>query len=184
MVRNTSIQPVPHGRGQHTLDTRHSKGYVKSLAGDFKLHNPIKGNTRNKTIINLSDSLILIRDQLSLLEKGPSFIPYTDLIDQDRLEVQTQLTQYHGTLKLLTYFEDDQRATKTPFLPTFKWEPKLKDLPIEVGEIIDKDKEILKNWGKNHSRDPPNLTDGEKRALKTLMSETKTRRQGKLCPYE
>ncbi|MGL5903077.1 MAG: hypothetical protein ACRCZO_10375 [Cetobacterium sp.] len=116
-----------------TLDTGHSDSHVKSLAQNFKLNKQIGGQSSNKTIINLSDSLILNSDQLSLLEKGLSFAPYyTDLINQNRLEVQTQLSQYPQRLKLLAYFEDEQNDTKTPFLPTSKWEPELKDLPIAV----------------------------------------------------
>lgn len=142
------------------------------MAQSFKLNRNTGQTASDNTIINLSDSYILNQDQISLLQKRLSFVPYSNTVNQDRLETQFQLTQYHRRLKLLAYFNDNDKETRIPFLPKSKWEPKSKNLPMEVGEIMKKDWETLKTYDFNTPTDQPNLTKGEEEALKTLMSDS------------
>lgn len=141
------------------------------MDGPFKLLKPDSPKRGpQKLIINLSKSLILTKDQTSVLEKGLSFIPTPPKCLKKELLADIQ--SYHRRIKLETYFEGKKNSKeKVPFTHPSDWEPPLSSLPKEIGKVIRADNYAFKSlhWGIGRT---PNLTTGEKRALKELRDNT------------
>ena len=84
----------------------------------FKLSAPASRDTPrgNRSVINLSTSFLLTAAQFSVLDKGLTFIPSTD-IDPCELyqQVRSDMQQYHRRVKLAVYFRDHPPSEKLPF---------------------------------------------------------------------
>lgn len=72
-------------------------------------------------ILNLSKSFHPSPSQLSLLQKGLSFIPRPSSFNQELL--QRDILLYHRRLKLVDYYHDRKSREQIPFTLPSTWEP-------------------------------------------------------------
>lgn len=122
---------------------------------------------KHSNITNLSTSYILSEEERRVLEKGLTFIPTPRGLDNR--ELKRDLYVYHRRLRLLDFFKYNTDFPHTPFTEPSTWIPDLEMASESIQKLIKSDldslstlrpKKILK-W---------NLTEGEKKALKTLSS--------------
>lgn len=80
----------------HTLDPRNREGNVAALGGPFKmLREGHQVNQSQGTVVNLSQTRILNKDEMSVLQRGLSFIPRGTGMDGshcNRLDAEAGLT--------------------------------------------------------------------------------------------
>lgn len=137
----------------------------------FKLTSPdnLKCGT-HRLIINLSKSLVMTEEPTSVLKKGLSYIPTPS--SSKNKELLADMQAYYRRLKLEVYFEGKKnQKMKVPFTHPSDWEPILSSLPKEIEKFIRADNYAFKklHWGLGVT---PNLTLGEKAALKELQNNT------------
>lgn len=103
--------------------------------------------------------------EISLLERGLSFIPTPRVFKQDLLFAD--LHQYHRRLKILSYFDFEAGGEVTPFQGASMPESSI-SLPLR--EHIERDWAAARNIisAHTHTDIPSNLTIGEQRALARL----------------
>lgn len=153
------------------METCHGKGSPHTLGFAFKLINPDNPKCgSHKLIINLSKSFVLSEDQTSVLKRGLSYIPTPSSCRKKELLADMQA--YHRRLKLETFFEGKKnQKTKVPFTHPSDWEPVLSSLPKEIEKIIRADNCAFKKLNRGLGA-TPNLTPGERKALKELYHNT------------
>lgn len=123
------------------------------MAQFVKLDNPLsplkgKGGPAvniKKNVMVLSEKAQLTPPQFSLLNRGLSFIPTrgsaAEIIPQTRYDLQN----YHRTLKIWSYYEDQGESTKTPFTAKSTWTPPELSLPPYIRDLIKKDVDFFYN---------------------------------------
>ncbi|XP_024122529.1 uncharacterized protein LOC112143026, partial [Oryzias melastigma] len=111
----------------------------------------------------------LTTPQLSLLNRGLTFIPTSgsrkNLLPQCRYDLQ----KYHRRLKLTAYYQNSNPTEKKPFLPPSNWTPSDDGLPSYILELIKADLDYFDNHFKI-DRTKPNLTKQETADLRQLMN--------------
>ena len=131
----------------------------------------------NGNVLNLAPNFTLSDAQLSLLQKGLSFIPSMAIGDKNKpVSLIEDLSSYHRRLKLAAYFMDQsdvvgERKNRL-FLPKSDWEPKPAKVPKEVRNLIQANVEAVEKIG--HAplpRPKPNLTQEEVWALRALQED-------------
>lgn len=124
-----------------------------------------------RTVVNLSKTFQLSDQQLSLLNKGLTFIPTKGYSKSLWLQCKFDIQQYHRRVKLAVHFGDKNNSEPQPFTLKSYWSPPLGQLPPQVGDLIKQDLEFFDtNFQPKHVK--PNLTPEEFEALKEL-SENK-----------
>lgn len=126
-------------------------------------------NSLEKLIVNLS-SLSLTTEQRAVLLKGLSFVPTPHGFKTQKLELLTDLQNYHRRVKLETIFEGKKnQKQKIPFTKASEWTPALSSLPPQIASIVRADHYAFNhlNW---EATEKQNLTPGEKRAIKQLKN--------------
>lgn len=117
----------------------------------------------------LSKEWIPTTSQLSLLEKGLTFVPSCKANTHTRtMEAQMDLQGYHRRLKILTFFENHPQTTPPPFTPASSWIPTDEKLPTQLLHLIQRDRKSFKGNFRPKA-ETPNLTPDEIQALKELM---------------
>lgn len=106
-------------------------------------------------------------NQLSLLNKGLSFIPTKGTNEDIKLQARFDLQQYHRRLKLAAYYEDSPETTGLRFIRKSNWSPPQSVIPQEIVKIIRADTKYFQEYFTNHQT-PPNLTPQEHLALLEL----------------
>lgn len=167
-----TIQKIPdrvqNRKGLNPLDSFNSTNSVKTLVESFKLKlHKLNASQTNKSIINLSKTFTLTPAQESLLNKGLTFTPSTTPIPQATKQTKLDIQKFHRAIKLADIFhEENDSSTFNPFRPTSIWEPPTHNLDPFILELIEQDKQLLKDL---HSEpETPNLTKEERKALKEL----------------
>lgn len=121
--------------------------------------------------MNLTKNTILTSNQLSLLNKGLTFIPAlrTNPVKQ-KTQGRWDLQQYHRTVKLTSYFENDKTSPPLPFIQKSSWTPPKAALSSDVVSLVDKDIMAFERHFVP-CPEPPNITEGEREALLQLQND-------------
>lgn len=146
----------------------------------FKLDSPIslpeEGHQGNKplscqNVIILTDKFHPTQAQLTLLNKGLTYIPTIGLGKFQKKQLEIDLQTYHRKIKLAAYFRDSNSdwAKPPPFTPPSTWTPPDTNLPIEIKTLIEKDKADFKKVFR-FGKETPNLTKEEVKALQALKN--------------
>lgn len=138
----------------------------------FKLNRPVSLNERGHTetksnIINLSHHFRPNSHQIELLEKGLSFIPTLDIHKQQNQTLRKDVTSYHRRLKLATHFDRTEDEEIPRFQPASLWEPKAKDVPNSLKELIQLDRITIQELP-GQIKEKQNINRDQVRALKSL----------------
>ncbi|GAA6106737.1 uncharacterized protein LOC105009030 isoform X1 [Tachysurus ichikawai] len=99
-------------------------------------------------------------------DRGPSKTP-------ERLETEVQVTEYHRRLKIISFFGTDnaeEQSDKLPFTNKSGWEPPPRKIPQTLKDLIQLDKTTVRNFFLTNNSQPSNLTDLERRAIKSLKN--------------
>ena len=131
---------------------------------------PIQDGSKN--VINLAKNFNLTPPQLTLLNRGLTFIPTKgsnkNIIEQTRWDLQL----YHRKIKLATYFQNTKDTIPPPFTPKSDWTPPDGKLPPEITALIRTDiQHVDTKFRAAHTR--PNLSREETEALKELKNNRK-----------
>lgn len=137
----------------------------------FKLHSRISLNYEEgyKTVVNLSKHFQPTKAQITLLDRGLTFIPTLGLTSDRKRQLKLDLQDYHRRLKLESFFEGKKKTSPLPFIPKSDWTPRLNQLPPPIRQIIAADEYAFQqlNWG---MKVDPNLEIEERLALKQLQT--------------
>ena len=135
-----------------------------------KLHIPTSLNAQQeggKNVLVLAKQFRATRHQISVLNRGLTFIPSSrsdlHLTKTTRIDLQN----YHRKLKLATYFEHKHKQEPQKFTPPSTWTPSNGCLPPELLELIKKDCELFDRSTRTFPAQP-NLTEQEEQALLQL----------------
>lgn len=120
----------------------------------------------DSNILNLSSLLTLSPPQITLLEKGLSFVPRPKRFDWE--ELRGDIHQYHRRIKLLDHFHSKQAHTHIPFTNPSTWEPTPSQLSHPTRAIIKLDNQALRSFHPPPDI-PDNLSGEERRALHDLI---------------
>lgn len=85
-------------------------------------------------VLNLSTWFSPTPAQITLLEKGLTFVPHPNSWDCG--ESQKELHQYHRRLKIIDYFHSKPNRTPTPFTNPVNWEQQLSQLDGKIQRLI------------------------------------------------
>ncbi|KAA0705152.1 hypothetical protein E1301_Tti020688 [Triplophysa tibetana] len=124
------------------------------------------------TVVNLSKLIQLSKGELSLLQKGLTFIPSTRVSEFNMPELQVQASSYHRRLRLAAFFgvETEDRQPELPFKPPSEWEPPPDQVPRMAWDIIKQDNLFLSSLPGRHTVPTGNLSRGEEEALDRLCA--------------
>lgn len=113
-------------------------------------------------ILNLSATFHPTTPQISLLEKGLTFIPHNNRINKQ--ELNRDIHNYHRRLKLIDHFSTNNTHAIQPFTTPSTWEPS--HIHTQLNTLIHKDKKSLTHF-LNISSQPShtNLTPAEQQAI-------------------
>lgn len=106
--------------------------------------------------------------QLSLLNRGLTFIPTLEINKEQKTQLKLDMQTYHRKLKLAAYFRNHPKREPPPFMPTSTWTPPLEKLPTVIGQLIKEDEKSFKYLFKR-CWEKPNLSKMEVKALRELM---------------
>lgn len=126
-------------------------------------------------VVNLSRTYNLSPPQVSLLSRGLSFAPTYQQKTHRPSTQDIELSRYHRSLKLAYVFQDEQDEAPDPtpgFVEKSVWEPKPARLPLELWELIAKDREVLAQIPPVQETDKNNITADEWEALESLQKES------------
>ena len=156
------------------MDKRNSRSNAPTLDQLFKLIWPMSLNQQgltepNSNIINLSHYFRPDEHQTTLLEKGLSFIPTLDIYKQQTQNLKKDLSKYHRRLKLAAHFGGGNGEDIPRFQPSSYWEPKDKDLPNSLKQLIMRDITTIRKIP-GHLKDKENITGDQVRALRALAN--------------
>lgn len=133
------------------------------LLGPISL--PVQEGSSN--VLVLAKKFKLTQPQLTLLNKGLTFIPTKgsnkNLLEQCRWDLQ----EYHRRIILISHFQKHKKSDPPPFTPRSNWTPSLDGLPQEVAALIKADLQHFDDYFRP-CRMRPNLPDNEVRALQEL----------------
>lgn len=127
---------------------------------------------RAGTVVNLSLTRVLNKEEKAVLHKGLSFVPNCQGMGRrnwNRLEAEAGLTEYHRRLKLAAFFEEEEEVQRAPFTLNSGWEPQDKQVPQIVQQVIKEDQKIIK--GIKEVMEAWNLSQEEWRVLKGLRQD-------------
>lgn len=118
-------------------------------------------------MINLTKHFQVTRAQHSLLQKGLTFIPASNLHIEQKKQLHFDIQNFHRRLMLATFFENKKSSEPLPFTPKSDWTPRLIQMPPVIRRLIRANTYALRslNW---HVRDRPNLSTAEMKALHQL----------------
>ncbi|KAG8005394.1 hypothetical protein GBF38_001132 [Nibea albiflora] len=148
------LTEIPHDtfhteKRQYSLDSHHCQSHLSQLVpvSKFTINlqvNPdshsITSQNRNpnslSNILNLATLFTPSPEQLSLLERGLSFIPRPTKLDRE--ELQRDLHNFHRRLKLTDHFHPNNNSTRTHTLFTFPshWEPPSNQIHPHLRKLI------------------------------------------------
>lgn len=97
----------------------------------------------SSNILNLSKLFVPNEAQISLLEKGLTFIPRPTMIDRGALH--QDLNIYHRRIKLMEYYQDEE-GEYVPFTLPSCWEPPWETLSRPVQSLIYRDMTSLSRY--------------------------------------
>ena len=119
----------------------------------------------------LADQFKPTKAQLSLLNRGLTFIPSIKIDKNVKTQLLLDVQKYHRRIKLATYFKDadDPDSTILPFMPPSDWTPQPHVLPSTVQKLVREDRKVIKKYFK-YKKEKPNLSPGELIALKELKN--------------
>lgn len=117
--------------------------------------------------MNLSQNLLLTEAQISLLNRGLSFVPSISATSRQDLEYDLQV--FHRRLKLAAYFEGSQEKNPLPFLPPSLWLPNACNLPGVINRLISKNSRAFRRKFRI-IKEKNNLSNEERLALKSLQN--------------
>lgn len=102
------------------MDLGYRLGNVEALVSPFKLigeRHPV--NQRMGTVVILSQTRVLSKIEMSVLQRGLSFVPSGTGMggnSWNRLEAEAGLTEYHRWLKIAVFFREEGReGQRAPF---------------------------------------------------------------------
>lgn len=118
----------------------------------------------------LSQSVVLTAPQLSVLNKGLTFIPTLGCNRNLRERFRFDIQGYHRRIKLWSYYGDDthRHTSPLPFMPKSNWTPPNAKLPPHILQLVDQDLHYFNNVF-SPRRVTSNLTPEETRALRELV---------------
>lgn len=116
------------------------------------------------TVLNLSKTFSPSAAQLSLLERGLTFIPSPSTVDSK--ELRRDVHQYHRRIKIMDYFSN-ATYKPIPFTHPSTWEPEWSALSNTTKQLIKEDLATLSHYQPTLDR-PNNLTEDEHEAAKQL----------------
>ena len=122
-----------------------------------------------KNVMLLAEQTQLTAPQLSLLNRGLTFIPSRGSSKNNKLQVRFDIQKYHRRLKLSAYYGEDVTSEKLPFTAGSTWTPPDAKLPPHILELIKLDLDYFQNSFRN-IRAQPNLTHDEILSLKDLAN--------------
>ena len=143
---------------------------VKLLAPPRSLQGESGIDSKDNTVVNLVPGLVLSQVEHDLLSKGLTFVPSFETHKRNSKKILSQeLDNYHRKLKLAFYFKNVKSAPPPPFVGPSAWEPPVWSLPLDLRDLIKKDRDDLnKMFRKNF--EIPNLTEGEIKTLGKLSN--------------
>ena len=126
----------------------------------------LEGKFVADNIVNLSNK-ILSEDEISVLSKGLKFCPTPKEID--RAELKRDLEKFGRRMRLKWHYRnEDDDFSYSPFRPKSTFHPKNESVAIECYlSCIEEQIMSIVPEGNNYS----NLSEGEKKALKTLFQD-------------
>lgn len=119
-------------------------------------------------VVVLAPNFTLTEPQRKLLNKGLFFIPALGIGRDQKLNLLTDIQNYHRKIKLAIYFEKSPRKQKLPFLGCSHWSPHLNQLPPEVGQLIREDTRSFKKHFTIRT-EKQNISLAEVKALRDLQ---------------
>lgn len=122
-----------------------------------------------RDVINLSQKLILNKNQETLLNKGLSFIPILKNKPIKNRTLQQEVQTYHRRLKLTSHFGPSSNQPLRKFLGKSNWEPPTPKIPRIVQDLIEEDRNTVKLT--RTKPDSPNISEQEERELKFFLKE-------------
>ena len=144
----------------------------------FKLKGPVsllgggkKGSASlvSQNVIVLAKNFSLSGTQLSLLNRGLTFIPTIDLLKDQKTQLKLDFQNYHRRIQLAAYFGNTPQQARAPsFTSASFWTPPPERLPPEIKFLIKKDQIDFEKHFTLH-QEKPNLSQEEQNALKELI---------------
>ena len=116
-------------------------------------------------ILNLATLFTPSIAQITLLERGLSFIPRPTKLDRE--ELQRDVHNFHRRIKLIDYFHLHPVRHATPFTHPSNWEPQNNTLHPLTHQLMKTNRRALQRFRPRPDRSD-NLTGPERRALKEL----------------
>lgn len=102
------------------------------------------------------------------MSRGLTFVPSLDIGKNQKAQFQLDLQHYHRKIQLATYFKNSPNRDVPPFTGRSNWTPPLDQLPAEVLDLMEEDKQIFDvHFKPMHEKF--NLSMGEVRALRELQ---------------
>lgn len=119
-------------------------------------------------MVVLAKTFTLSHPQRTLLSKGLSFVPTLDLGRNQKIQLQLDIQNYHRKLKLAAYFKNARDRPLLPFVGPSMWTPPLKDLPLEISNLIESD---MADFKKHYRlvQERGNISQAEVKALRELQ---------------
>lgn len=118
----------------------------------------------------LAPNFTLTKAQHTLLTKGLFFIPTIDLKKDQKINLLTDIQNYHRKIKLAVYFRDTiGKKDKLPFTGPSTWTPLLKQLPQEVEQLVQEDNKSFKKCYVHTLQERHNISLAEVKALRDLQ---------------
>jgi len=116
----------------------------------------------------LAKNTHLSEPQFTLLNRGLTFIPTTDIYKSQKTQIQLDIQNYNRKIKITTYYKSTNKKDPLPFIGPSMWIPSDK-LPPEVNQLIEADREDIKRLYKP-CKEKPHLSKLEVKALTELMN--------------
>ena len=98
----------------------------------------------NENIILFAQNFSPTQSQISLLDKGLSFIPSAKTCRKQKETLRQEAQEFHRKLKLAVFFEGSENTEITPFIPKSNWEPRDIQIPDTITWIIGDNHALIK----------------------------------------
>lgn len=118
----------------------------------------------SQNVIVLAQNFKLSRSQHDLLSKGLTFVPCLRRDRDHKLQLLSDMQNYHRKIKLADYFKNSVHKDKRPFIGPSVWSPSFREIQPEIQDLIKKDKKDFKIFY-NSFNETPNLKTNEIHAL-------------------
>lgn len=123
-----------------------------------------------QNVIVLAQNFELSKAEYDLLSRGLSFIPTVDLGKEQKLELESDLQNYHRKVKLAAFFKDSPDKEMRPFTGASMWTPPLEELPPQIKTLIHNDLEDFKTHYKL-AEEKLNISSDEVKVLRELKNK-------------